>query len=283
MIQLYSKSVKTALGVGMPTMCTYITIKSITSRGGRAQLFKSPQPQFYHLKEALLQLRIHNFERNVVRHCISAFCNHNFFQQSAQRWGIVGSAKRCRHCILGSLCSAYWWLESQNLTRNPSPPPQKKTLCTVQCTLYTEHCIKSWDSSFELAENIKRKIQRRHIFADLIITHLCVLNCKSATFWKNVYLHIFIFTSAINGNIWKEKKIVKLQLWTFKIQLPHFNNSLPNLDLLVSEFICFSRAGARSGSKNNIRCRSEFAFESKTINVEIIGCIYVDKPTLHYK
>jgi hypothetical protein len=81
MIQLYSKYVKTALGVGMPTMCTYMYInnKSIMSRGGRAQLFLCPQPQFYHLKAALLQLRIRNFERNVIRNCISAFCNHNFF------------------------------------------------------------------------------------------------------------------------------------------------------------------------------------------------------------
>ncbi len=53
-----------------------------------------------------------------------------------QRWGIVISAKRCRHCILGY--SAYLRLESKNLTRNPFPPWR---LWTIQCTLYTEHCV----------------------------------------------------------------------------------------------------------------------------------------------
>jgi hypothetical protein len=37
-----------------------------------------------------------------------------------------------------------------------TPAPQQ--LWTVQCTLYTEHCIKFWDPSFEWAEDIKPKI-----------------------------------------------------------------------------------------------------------------------------
>ncbi len=49
-----------------------------------------------------------------------------FLYICVQRWGIVRSAKRCRHCILGFLYSAYLRSESQNLTRNPFPPP-------VQC------------------------------------------------------------------------------------------------------------------------------------------------------
>jgi hypothetical protein len=94
-----------------------------------------------------------------------------------QRWGIVRSTKRCRHCILG--CSAYLRLESQNLTRSPFPPSS----CGVylQRTLYTEHCVKFWDSSFELVEHIKPKIKRRHIYADLAITHLSSWNCGLIT------------------------------------------------------------------------------------------------------
>jgi hypothetical protein len=63
--------------------------------------------------------------------------------------------------------SAYLKLESQNLTRNPSP----QQLWNEQCTLYTEHCVQFWDSCFEQAEYIKLKIQR-HLFADLTLTHL---------------------------------------------------------------------------------------------------------------
>jgi hypothetical protein len=55
-----------------------------------------------------------------------------------QRWGIVRSAKRCRHCILGLLFSASVRLEPQNLTGNPSPPP-------IQCAPNTEDCVKFWD------------------------------------------------------------------------------------------------------------------------------------------
>ncbi len=50
-------------------------------------------------------------------------------------------------------------------------------LWTVQCTLYTEHCDKFWDSSFKLAEYAKPKIQRRHRFADLTIPHLWCCYC----------------------------------------------------------------------------------------------------------
>ncbi len=84
-----------------------------------------------------------------------------------QRWGIVRSAKRCRHCILGSLFCLF---EDRipDLTRNPCFQQQ----WTVQGSLHTEHCVKFWDSSFEQAEYIKPKIQRWHLFADLTIPHL---------------------------------------------------------------------------------------------------------------
>jgi hypothetical protein len=59
---------------------------------------------------------------------LGLFCN-----DCDQRWVVVRSAKRCRHCILGLLDSAYLRLESQNLTCTP-----------VQCILYTEHCVKFW-------------------------------------------------------------------------------------------------------------------------------------------
>jgi hypothetical protein len=37
-------------------------------------------------------------------------------------------------------------------TQPPSP-------LTLQCTLYIEHCVKFWDSSFKLAEYVKARIQ----------------------------------------------------------------------------------------------------------------------------
>ncbi len=37
-------------------------------------------------------------------------------------------------------------------------PLLPQQLWTVQCTLYSEHCVKFWDSSFELPEYIKLKI-----------------------------------------------------------------------------------------------------------------------------
>jgi hypothetical protein len=39
--------------------------------------------------------------------------------------------------------------------------------------MYTEHCVKFWESGFELAENIKPKLQQRHLFPDLTIIHPC--------------------------------------------------------------------------------------------------------------
>jgi hypothetical protein len=63
-----------------------------------------------------------------------------------QRWSIVRSAKRCRHCILGLPYSAYFRLDSQNLTRHP--PPQ---MWTVQ---YSVHCTRNTASnSGALASN----------------------------------------------------------------------------------------------------------------------------------
>jgi hypothetical protein len=89
-------------------------------------------------------------------------------QGGSQRWDIVRQAKICRHCIWEKLYSAYLRLESQNLSRNPFP----SALPSVQWALYTEHCVKFWDSSLKLAKYIKPKIQRRHLFADLRIPHL---------------------------------------------------------------------------------------------------------------
>ncbi len=86
------------------------------------------------------------------------------------RWGNVRSAKRCRHCILGLLYSAYFGARVLNLTRNPCPST------AVGCTVYTEHCVNFWDSSFKLVRYIKPNIQRRHLFADLPISHLWVLS-----------------------------------------------------------------------------------------------------------
>ncbi len=94
-----------------------------------------------------------------------------------QRKGTVRSAKRCRHCILSLLYSAYLRLESQNLTHNPPPHPVQ-----CQCTL-----VKFWDFSFKLAEYICPKIQRRHLFADLTIPHLwCQRRGKFSPIQHNV-------------------------------------------------------------------------------------------------
>jgi hypothetical protein len=120
------------------------------------RFFLCPQPQFHYLKEALLQLHIRNFDSNVVRNCMSAFCSHNFF--SAVR-------TEMRYCeISKEMLSLYFGLavfcllvaiESQNLACSPSP----EQLWNVQCTLSTEHGVKYWDSNFELAEYIKHKIK----------------------------------------------------------------------------------------------------------------------------
>jgi hypothetical protein len=49
---------------------------------------------------------------------------------SCQSWGIVRSAKRCRHCILCLLFSAALRLESHKLAR--SPAPRKLWKCTLR-------------------------------------------------------------------------------------------------------------------------------------------------------
>ncbi len=54
-----------------------------------------------------------------------------------QKWGIVRSAKRCHHCILGWLYSAYLRLESQNLTCNPCPPTAVDGIVHIHATLNT--------------------------------------------------------------------------------------------------------------------------------------------------
>jgi hypothetical protein len=64
-------------------------------------------------------------------------------------------------------------LESRVLEFDTQPPPPLVVDCNVQYTLYTEHYAKFWDSSFEFAEYIKPIIQRRHLFADLRLPHLC--------------------------------------------------------------------------------------------------------------
>ncbi len=77
------------------------------------------------------------------------------------------------------------------------PPPQQ--LCSVQCALYTDHCVKFWGSSSELAEYMKPKIQWRHIFADLTIPHL----------WYVQYLRI-------SGIVWTEILYISNLLFTSK-------------------------------------------------------------------
>ncbi len=95
-----------------------------------------------------------------------------------------------RYCeIIQEMSSLYFGLavfcqKARNLTHNPCPPPQQ--LWTVQCTLHFEHCVKFCDSSIELAEYIKPKIQRRHLFADLsICEHL--RTPLSPIFWTIFY------------------------------------------------------------------------------------------------
>ncbi len=60
--------------------------------------------------------------------------------------------------------------------------PNSPVGSTVYSTLYTEHCVKIWDSSFERAEYIKPKIQRRHLFAYLTIPHICAHPFFSTTY-----------------------------------------------------------------------------------------------------
>ncbi len=60
------------------------------------------------------------------------------------------SAKRCRHCVLCLLYSAYLRLGSQNLTCNPATQQP----WVVQSTLYTEQCVKFLNSSFELTTSL---------------------------------------------------------------------------------------------------------------------------------
>ncbi len=59
---------------------------------------------------------------------------------------------------------------------------------SVPCTVYTEQSAKFWDSSFELAEYIKPKIQRQHLFADVRLEYtfyLCVHCSNSGTLTSN--------------------------------------------------------------------------------------------------
>ncbi len=49
---------------------------------------------------------------------------------------------------------------------------KKKLRMSTSVKLYTEHCVTIWVCSIELAEYIKPKIQWRHLFADLTILHL---------------------------------------------------------------------------------------------------------------
>jgi hypothetical protein len=62
------------------------------------------------------------------------------------------------------------------------PPP----LWTVLFILYTEYCVKFWDFSFEFAEYIEPKIQRRHLFADLRIAHLWLMSRLLLSFYHDV-------------------------------------------------------------------------------------------------
>ncbi len=77
---------------------------------------------------------------------------------------ILRSAKRCYHRTLGKMYSACLRLEFKDLTRNPFPDSCE----CVQYTMYTEHCIKFWHSSFRFASPRKNKTIW-YLFADLRI------------------------------------------------------------------------------------------------------------------
>ncbi len=81
-------------------------------------------------------------------------------------------------CILNLLYFAYLRLEFQTMIRIRCPPT------AVDCTVYIVHCILGQIlelySSFQLAEYIKPKIQRQHLFADLTIPHVW---CRIST-WQ---------------------------------------------------------------------------------------------------
>ncbi len=51
------------------------------------------------------------------------------------------------------------------------------------------HPVKFWDSSLKYTEHIKPKIQRRHIFADLAIYHICTTPLSAVP--KNTDLSFF--------------------------------------------------------------------------------------------
>ncbi len=64
--------------------------------------------------------------------------------------------------------------------------PKSCGLCTVYT--YTEYCVKFRVSSFQLAEYIKPKIQRRHLVADRTIPHLWVTAMRSFIFLENLVI-----------------------------------------------------------------------------------------------
>ncbi len=116
-------------------------------------------------------------------------CQYHSNDILAQRWGIVRSTKRCRHCILGQLYSAYLRQESQNLTRIPSPP-------------YTAHCtLNTGSDSGTLASEL-----RTHLAQNTTTTSLCWSHNTSSWPWPRWvwsgaaspwYLRLYEFSLAL--------------------------------------------------------------------------------------
>jgi hypothetical protein len=65
-------------------------------------------------------------------------------ERGIQRWHIVGREKRCLHCILSLMCSAYSSLDPNKL--------YTQTFSKYCDSCASVHCVKFWDSSFELAD-----------------------------------------------------------------------------------------------------------------------------------
>jgi hypothetical protein len=77
-----------------------------------------------------------NFKKMFFLYIASVFLLFNCFLRRPVRF-------YCGDCTLGKMYSACLRLEFQDLTRNPFPDSCE----CVQYTMYTEHCIKFWDST----------------------------------------------------------------------------------------------------------------------------------------
>jgi hypothetical protein len=93
-----------------------------------------------------------------------------------------GLLSEIRYCeISKEMSSLYFGLAVLCLFEARVLEVDKQPLPPIKCTLYTEHCVKFWDSSFKLADYIKPKIQRRHLFADLRVSKNLWLLCSLLT------------------------------------------------------------------------------------------------------